>query len=170
MADYKIHESKGYFGRLEGVVNSALFGCEIPFLTSKSSGEEYARRCAGYFESLTLENETLKAVLDAAAEYLTDFLDENGDSFDYEKSSYEEMTAGSIIRLCEPVQLNFEQHDLLSEEDSPIAFALKLRLKELPDEIFEIAMREDTPVYAGEYRGVSPWNDKLLKKKWNYVG
>ncbi len=170
MADYKIHESKGYFGRLEGVVNSALFGCEIPFLTSKSSGEEYARRCAGYFESLTLENETFKAVLDAAAEYLTDFLDENGDSFEFNNSNYEQISAGSIVMLCTPEQLNFEQHDLLSEEDSSIAFALKLRLKELPDEIFEIAMREDTPVYAGEYRGVSPWNDKLLKKKWNYVG
>ncbi len=170
MADYEIHESKGYFGRLEGVVSSALFGCRVSFLTSKGSGELFARRCAAYFESLSLENDTLKAVLDAAAEYLTDFLDENGDSFEYEKSRYEEITAESIVRLCVPVQLFFEQHDLLSEEDSPIAFSLKLRLKELPDEIFEIAMREDTPIYAGEYRGVSPWNDKLLKKKWNYIG
>lgn len=170
MADYKIHESKGYFGRLEGVVSSALFGCAVPFFTSKGSGAEYARRCAEYFERLTLENDTFRVVLDAAAEYLTDFLDENSDSFELNKLNYEQISPGSIVMLCTPEQLIFEQHDLLSEEESPVAFALKLRLKELPDEIFEIAMRENMPVYAGEYRGVSPWNDKLLKKKWNYVG
>lgn len=33
----------------------------------------------------------------------------------------------------------------------------------------EIALHGDTAVYAGEFRGVSPWNEKLLKKKWNYA-
>lgn len=170
MSDYGIQESKGYFWRLEGVVNSVLFRCKVPFLTDRDGEEVFARRCAEYFESLTLENEAFRRVLNYAAEYLTDFFDEHSGEFDIDESKYEDITAESIVKLCEPVQLIFEKHDLLSDEDSPLAFSMKLRLKDLPDEIFEIAMREDMPVYAGEYRGVSPWDERLLKKKWNYIG
>lgn len=169
MSDYGIQESRGYFGRLEGVVNSVLFGCKVPFLTDRDGEEVFARRCAEYFERLTLENETFRRALDCAAEYLTDFLEENGDNFELDWANYTDITAESIVKLCAPIQLIFEKHDLLTDEDSPIAFSLKLRLKDLADEFIEIAIREDMPIYAGEYRGVSPWNEKLLKKKWNYV-
>lgn len=169
MSDYELRESGGYFGRLEGKVYSAIFGCKIPFLTSKNCGEEYARRCAEFFEGLSLSNEAFNRVLSAAGEYLVDFFDERGDEFDFITEDLSEITAEKVVELSEPVSLVFEKNGLLSDEDSPPAFSLKKRLKELPDEIFEIALREDFPVYAGEFSGVSPWNERLLKKKQNFV-
>lgn len=169
LSDYGIKESSGYFGRLEGVVFSELFGCEIPFMTVKGSEVVYARRCAEFIEKLSLDDEAVSSLFEAAADYLTDFFDEHSGEYDIDESNYEEITAESVVKLCTPGQLIFEQHDLLSEEECPVAFSMKLVLKELPDEFFEIAMRENMPVYVGEYRGVSPWNENILKKKWNYI-
>lgn len=169
MSDYEIRESGGYFGRLEGKLYSELFGCKIPFLTSKNCGEEYARRCAEFFEGLSLSDEALNRVLSAAGEYLFDFLEEHADEFEIDTAGFDEPSAEAVPEISEPVSLVFERSSLLSDDDCPPAFSLKLRIKEVPDEIFEIAMREDFPVYAGEYRGVSPCNERLLKKKHNYV-
>ncbi len=169
MSDFELRESSGYFGRLEGKVYSAIFGCKIPFLTSKNCGEEYARRCAEFFEGLSLSDEAFNRIFSAAGEYLVDFFEERGDEFDFITEDLSEITAETVVELSEPVSLAFEKNSLLSDEDCPPAFSLKMRLKELPDEIFEIAMREDYPVYAGEYGGVSPWNERLLKKKYNYI-
>lgn len=170
MSDFGIQESSGYFGRLEGVVFSELFGCDIPFITAKGSEVVYARRCAEFIEKLSLDDEAVNRLFEAAADYLTDFFDEHSGEFDIDESNYEEISAQSVVKLCVPVQLKFEQHDLLSDDECPVAFSMKLVLKDLPDEFFEIAMRENMPVYAGEYRGVSPWDERLLKKKWNYIG
>lgn len=169
MSNFEIRESGGYFGRLEGKLYSELFGCKIPFLTSKNCGEEYARRCAEFFEGLSLSDDALNRVLSAAGEYLVDFFDECSDEFDFITEDLSEITAETVVEISEPVSLVFERSGLLSDEDCPPAFSLKMRLKELPDEIFEIAMREDYPVYAGEFSGVSPWNERLLKKKHNYI-
>lgn len=169
MSDYEIRESSGYFGRLEGKLFSELFGCKIPFLTSKNCGEEYAVRCAEYFENVSLSDNVLNKLFSAAGDYLADFFEEHGDEFDFIAEDYGEITPEKVLEISEPVSLAFEKDSLLSDEECPPAFSLKMRLKELPDEIFEIAARENLPVYAGEFRGVSPWNDRILKKKWNYV-
>ncbi len=169
MSDYGLHESRGYFGRIEGKVRIELFDCEIPFMAMKDCDEIYARRCAEYIEKITCEDETLHRVFEVAADYLTDFFNEHSGEFDIDESVYESITAEDIPKLCVPFDLLFERHDLLSDEESPVAFTMKLRLRELPDEEFQIAMREDTPVYVGECRNISLWNDNLLKKKWNYL-
>ncbi len=169
MSDYSLRESEKYFNRLEGVLNSKLFGGNYRF-EAKNSEEAYAERSAKYFEELTLENNVFAELVDSGISYVMDLLDERGDEFDLGED-VDELDREGFIRLCEPVTIVFEPSEVLVEAfDLPIAFSIKMHLRAVPDELFEMAMTEHRAIYVGEYRGVSPWNDKLLKKKWNYIG
>ncbi|MCH5204555.1 MAG: hypothetical protein J1F03_07385 [Oscillospiraceae bacterium] len=167
MSDYSIHNSEKYFNRLEGVLYSKLFDLKLPFV-AKNCDEEYAKRCAEFFEALDLDSEAFSELICAGIDYVTELLDERGDEFDLGEE-FDEMTPEDFLRITAPVVIVFEKHSLLTDDDSPIGFSIQMRLREVADEFFELAMQEEKPIYAGEYRGVSPWNEKLLKKKWNYV-
>lgn len=171
--DYSLCESKAYFGCLDGRLRSPLFGRETEFLV-KGGGEAYARRCAEYFEGITAENlaeyPALNALFGALGEYVVDLLDERGEEFELGDFAYDEDTpVGDLLKALTPAGLTFERFGYLSDEECPVAFSLKLSFAPVPDELMEIALHGDVAVYAGEFRGVSPWNDKLLKKKWNYA-
>lgn len=169
MNNYFIRESERYYNRLEGILRSELFGSNVPF-EAKNCDEIYAERCAKFFEELTLENAVFSELVGAGIDYLSDLIDERGDEFELGVELDEEITAEDFLKITIPEMIVFERHELLTNEDSPVAFSVKMALRAVPDEIFELAMQEEKAVYAGEYRGVSPWNDKLLKKKWNYLG
>lgn len=169
--NYSLSENDRY-GCLEGELYSPLFGRKIRFL-AKNCDEIYAVRCAEFFETITKdtmrENAKFSALADGAAAYILDLVNENdfelGDfSFDEDAPSVE------IFKYLTPAALVFEKLKLLDDEDCPIAFSLKMSFDPVPDEAVEIALHGDVPVYAGEYRGVSPWNDRLIKKSWNYIG
>ena len=164
---FSIRSSKKHYNRLEGVVYSNLFEMKISF-EAKNCEEVYAVRCAKYFEELTFDNEAFSELVYAGIDYLNDLFDERGDEFDLGEE-FDEITPEDFLRITAPVVIVFEKHSLLTDDDSPIGFSIQMRLREVADEFFELAMQEEKPIYAGEYRGVSPWNEKLLKKKWNYV-
>lgn len=169
--NYSIKENTEFYGRLEGKVNLPLFGCGIRFHV-KGDDSVYAVRCAEFIEKITVENlreyHTLYKCFEKLAEYVVDLLDESdfdlGDAVFDEDSSVED-----LIKILSPTALVFERDTYVVEEECPIAFSLKLCLAPVPDEVMEIALHGDVPVYVGEFRGVSPWNEKLLKKKWNYA-
>lgn len=172
--NYSLCESKAYFGCLDGRLKSPLFGREIVFLV-KGRDEVYARRCAEFFEGITAENlaeyPVLNALFGALGEYVIDLLDERGEEFELGDFAYDkDSPVTDLLKVLTPVGLTFERLSLVSEEECPPAFSLKLSFTPVPDELMEIAMHGDAAVYAGEFRGVSPWNEKLLKKKWNYAG
>ncbi len=169
MSDYSFRVSEKYFNRLEGVLNSKLFGGNIPF-EAKNCDESYAKRCAEFFEKLSIENDAFFELIDGGMDYVLDLIEERGEEFDLGGDMDEEFTPERFVEITVPDVVVFERHELLTNEDSPIAFSMKMHLRAVPDETFELAMQEDKAIYAGEYRGVSPWNEKLLKKKWNYVG
>lgn len=171
--NYSLCESKAYFGCLDGRLRSPLFGGEIVFLV-KGSDELYARRCAEFFEGITAENlaeyPVLNALFGALGEYVADLIDERGEEFELGDFAYDEDSPiTDLLKVLTPASLTFERFSLLSEDECPPAFSLKLSFDPVPDELMEIAMHGDVAVYAGEFRGVSPWNEKLLKKKWNYA-
>lgn len=171
--NYSLKESADYFGRLEGRAELPLFGCAVRFHV-KGNDEVYARRCAEYFEKLTLENleeqTALYACLEALVSYVADMLDEHSGEFDLGDVVFDEHSSVSdLLRLVAPESLIFERSAYISEEECPIAYSLKLSFEPVPDEVMEIALHGDVPIYAGEYRGVSAWNEKLLKKKYNYL-
>ena len=158
-------------GCLEGELFSPLFGRKIRFL-AKNCDEIYAVRCAEYFENITLdimrENAELSKLVDGAAAYILDLVDEN--DFYLENFSFDEDSPSEeIFKFLTPAALVFEKFKLLDDEDCPIAFSLKMSFDPVPDEAVEIAIHGEVPVYAGEFSGVSPWNDRLLKKRWNYI-
>lgn len=168
---YSLRKSD-YYNCLEGEVFSPLFGRMIRFI-AKNCDDIYAVRCAEYFESVTEEfvrnDEVFSTLADGAAAYILDLTEENdfelgGFSFDENSPSVD------IFKWLTPQLLIFEKFKLLDDEDCPIAFSIKLSFDPVPDELAEIAAHGDVPIYAGEYMGVSPWNDKLLKKDWNYIG
>ena len=168
--NYSIKESADYFGDVEGKLRFTLFGCGIAFRV-KGDDVVYARRCAEYIEGITAENiaeyPAMNALFKALGRYVADLLEERGDEWELDSFTFGEDTElADVIKLLTPAGLIFERHQCLSEEDSPIAFSLKLSFDPVPDEIAEIAAHGDVPVYAGEYRGVSPWNERVLKKKW----
>lgn len=171
--NYSLRESKAYFGCLDGRLRSPLFGGEIAFL-AKSCEEVYARRCAEWFEGITAENlaeyPVVNALFGALGEYVIDLIDERGEDFELGDFVYDEDSPiTDLLKALTPVGLTFERFGYLTEEECPVAFSLKLSFKPVPDELMEIAMHGEVAVYAGEFRGVSPWNEKLLKKKWNYA-
>lgn len=171
--NYSLCESKSYFGCLDGRLRSPLFGREIEFL-AKGCEETYAIRCAEYFEGITVDNladyPVLNALFGALGEYVIDLLDERGEEFELGDFAYDEDSPiDELIKALTPAGLVFEKSGYLSDEDCPIAFSLKLSFAPVPDEIMEIALHGDIAVYAGEFLGVSPWNEKILKKKWNYA-
>lgn len=168
---YSLRESD-YYGCLEGELFSPLFGCKIRFI-AKNCDNIYAERCAKYFESVTEEfaqnDEVFSRLSDGAAAYILDLIEDN----DFELGGFafdDNSPSVGIFKWLVPQLLVFEKFKLLDDEDCPIAFSVKLSFDPVPDELAEIAAHGDVPVYAGEYRGVSPWNDKLLKKSWNYIG
>lgn len=170
---YSLCESKAYFGCLDGRLRSPLFGHEIEFLV-KGGDETYGVRCAEYFEKITAENleeyPVLNALFEALGKYVIDFLDERGDEFELGDFEYDENSpVTELLKALTPVGLTFEKFGYLSDEECPIAFSIKFSFDPVADEYMEIALHGDAAVYAGEFRGVSPWNDKLLKKKWNYA-
>lgn len=172
MKDYSL-SSTSYFNCLDGRLESPLFGRKIPFL-AKNCDDIYALRCAEYFEGITPENlaeyPALIKLFAALGEYLTDMLEERGDNFDIGDFEYDgNASVTDLLKVLSPERLVFERFGYLTDEDCPPAFSLKLSFNPVPDEIMEIALHGDVAVYAGEFRGVSPWNEKLLKKKWNYA-
>lgn len=170
---YSLRVSSSRFGCLDGRLRSPLFGREIPFL-AKGCDEVYAVRCAEFFEEINAgeleEYPVLVSLFRALGEYITDMIEERGGAFELGDFEYDEdAPITELLRYLTPDELLFERFGYLSDEECPPAFSLKLRFVPVPDEIMEIAMHGDEAVYAGEFRGVSPWNDKLLKKKWNYA-
>lgn len=170
---YSIRESSGYFGRLEGEVNLPLFGCRMLF-NIKTPDTIYASRCAEYFENITVDNlkehTALYACLEALVEYVSDLLEERGGEFELGDVFLDEgSSVDDLLKIIKPESLMFERDTYLTEEDCPIAYSIKFSLAPVPDEVMEIALHGDIPVYVGEYLGVSAWNDKLLKKKYNYA-
>ncbi len=171
--NYSIKESSDYFGWLEGEVNLPLFGCGIRFRV-KGNDNIYALRCADHLEGITAENlkehTALYTCFEALVEYVADMLDEHSGEFELGDFIFDEYSSvGDLLKIITPTGLIFERSDYVPEEDCPIAFSIKFSFVPVPDEIMEIALRGDEPIYVGEYRGVSPWNDKLLKKKFNYL-
>lgn len=171
--DYSIKQSEDFFGQLEGKVRIPLFNCGIRFHV-KGDNPIYARRCAQYIETVTSENlkeqTALYTCLEALVKYVADMLDEHSGEFELGDFIFDEYSSvGDLLKMIAPTGLVFERSDYIPEEDCPIAFSLKFSFVPVPDEIMEIALHGDEPVYVGEYRGVSPWNDKLLKKKYNYL-
>lgn len=169
--NYSIKENTDFFGWLEGKVNLPLFGCGIRFHV-KGDDSVYALRCAEFIEKITPENlrghTALYKCFEALAEYVAELIADN--DFDLGDVVFDEdSSVDDLIKILEPTALTFERDTYLSEEDCPVAFSLKLCLAPVPDEVMEIALHGDVPVYVGEFRGVSPWNEKLLKKKWNYA-
>ena len=169
--NYSLKESEKYFRALEGKLRSPLFGKELAFV-AKGCDDVYAVRCAEYFEGITPENlaehTAFHKALSALVEYLADLLDE--DDYDIGDVDFDEdSTVEDLLKLVEPTALVFEKLGLLSDDECPVAFSLKLGFLPVPDESMEIALHGDEAIYAGEFSGVSPWNDKLLKKKWNYL-
>lgn len=168
--NFSPHESDRY-NCLEGELYSPLFGRKIVFF-AKGCDSVYAVRCAEYFKTVTLDNIRTSAELsrlaDGAAAYILELVEEN----DFELGSFafdEDSPSEEIFKFLSPAGLVFERFKLLDDEDCPIAFSLKMSFDPVPDECVEIALHGDVPVYAGEYRGVSPWNDRLIKKSWNYL-
>ena len=171
--NYSLKESAGYFGRLEGSVEIPLFGCRMRFYV-KGDDEIYARRCAEHFENLTAanlaEHTALYSCLEALVIYVADMLDEHSGEFDLGDLEFDEdSTVGDLLELITPTELAFERSDYVSEEDCPIAYSIKFSFDPVPDEVMEIALHGDVPVYAGEVCGAGAWNDKLLKKRYNYL-
>lgn len=171
--NYSIRESSGYFGRLEGEVNFPLFGCRMLF-NIKTPDTIYASRCAEYFENITADNlkehTALYACLEALVRYVSDLLEERGGEFELGDAFIDENSSvEDLLKIIKPESLMFERDTYLTEEDCPISYSIKFSLAPVPDEVMEIALHGDIPVYVGEYLGVSAWNDKLLKKKYNYA-
>lgn len=171
--NYSIKESADYFGWLEGKVELPLFGCTLRFHV-KGNDEVYARRCAEYLEGITAENiakhTALQTCLEALVKYVADMLDEHSGEFDLGDVVFDEdSTVDDLLKMIEPISLTFERSSFVSEEECPIAYSIKFSFMPVPDETMEIALHGDTPIYAGESRGVSAWNEKLLKKKYNYL-
>ncbi len=154
----------GYYNAVGGVLHSARYRCDTE-LFGKKVGEGYVKRCAEYFEALP-EN-ILSALKAASAEYLNDFLEEN--EGDLDTDWLDEVTAENVMMFLVPVRLTVFPHELLTEEDAPPAFSVKLMFSPVPDTLVEWAVRGDTAVYVGEYREVNPWNEKLRTKRWNYL-
>ena len=168
--NYFLRENDRY-NCLEGELYSPLFEMKIRFF-AKNCDEIYAVRCAEYFETITkdtmCENAELSVLADGVAAYILDLIEEN--DFDLGNFSFDENSPGvEIFKYLTPAALVFERFKLLDDEDCPVAFSLKMSFDPVPDEAVEIALHGDVPVYAGEYRKVDPWNDRLLKKKWNYI-
>lgn len=153
----------GYYNAVEGVLHSDRFGCDIHLLGRKI-GEEYLIRCAEYFEALP--DNLLETLKTASAAYLSDFLEEHEGELDVGGL---EVTEENVLSLLIPVQLIAAPHELLAEEDAPPAFGMKMMFTPVSDEYVEWAVRGDTAVYVGEYREVSPWNEKIRSKEWNYL-
>lgn len=171
--NYSLKESADYFGRLEGRVELPLFGSVVRFHV-KGNDEVYARRCAEYFEGVTganLEKHTaLYTCMEALVNYVADMLDEHSGEFDLGDVAFdEESTVSDLLKTITPEIITFECSPYISEEECPIAYSIKFSFAPVPDEVMEIALHGDVAVYAGEYRGVSAWNEKLLKKKYNYL-
>lgn len=169
---YSLCESKRFNG-WEGEVYSPLFGVDISF-TAKHCEEIFVRRCAEFFEELSLERlaefPAVEAVLKALGDYLVDFLDEHRDEFDLGEFSFDkDQGVCGVLKAVIPESVSFERLVYLTDEECPVAFAMKLCFAPVPDEIMEIALHGDISVYAGEYRRISPWNESILNKKWNYV-
>lgn len=163
MSRVEITES-GYYNSSAGVLHSANYGCDVELIGRKAD-EGYLIRCAEYFEALP--EKIAQPLKSASAAYLSDFTSEHENELDIDVS---EVTEENVMSLLMPVQLTAVPHELLTEEDSPPAFSAKFMFMAVPDEFVEWAVCGDMAVYVGEYREVSPWNEKLRTKKWNYLG
>lgn len=168
---YSLKMSGRYFNAIEGELFSPLFGRKVRFL-AKNCDEIYAARCAEYFESIdeaaVRSRSELSALAEGAAAYILELIEEN--EFELDGFEFGEDTPSEeIFRSLSPLSLIFSRHPLLDDEDCPIAFALKMSFDPVPDEGVEIAVHGDVPVYAGEFRGADPWDDRLLKKSGNYL-
>lgn len=157
-------ESADYFNTIEGVLYSSRFGAEV-MLYGKNVSEEYLTRCADYFD--TLPGEISEKLRQATAAYLNDMLEEHAGEFAFDVIEFNAQNAAPFIV---PVELHTQSFRLLSEDDSPAAFSVKFAFSPVADQYIEWTVRGEQAVYAGEYIGVSPWDEKILRKSWNYVG
>ena len=117
--NYSLCESKAYFGCLDGRLKSPLFGGDIVFLV-KGNDELYARRCAEFFEGITMDNleeyPTLNALFGALGEYVIDLLDERGEDFELGDFAYDEDSPTTdLLKAVMPAGLTFERFSYLSE-------------------------------------------------------
>ena len=156
-------ESRDYFNTIEGELYSSRFNTCIR-LYGKHVGEDYLTRCAAYFEKLP--EDIMLTLCSATAEYLNDLIEEHSGEFVVEVPEFD---SGSVKTFLAPVELHTEPMKLLSEEDSPAAFSVKLVFTPVPDECVEWVVRGDSAIYAGEYHGYSPWDDRITRKSWNYI-
>ncbi len=165
--DVSLTESTNYFGSLEGVIKSHFFGCNINAV-AKKCGESYARKCAEYLDALPAE--LLDTLQRASKAYLIDLMYEHEDEYELPEdfSFDEDSPAADIMEWLSPEMIVFES-GILSDDDAPPAFSLKMMFTPVPDEYIEWVVRNDTAVYVGEYNDISPWNEKIQKKKWNYI-
>lgn len=156
-------ESADYFNTIEGVLYSSRFNMDIA-LYGKRVGEEYLTHCAEYFERLP--DDIMDKLLDSTADYLNDLIQEHAEDYDIEII---EFSARNVLTFLTPVELHTEQMRLLSEEDTPAAFSVKLEFIPVPDESVEWVVRGEQALYTGEYHGYSPWDDRITRRSWNYI-
>lgn len=161
------NESSNFYGSLEGRIRSELFGCEI-WAVAKKCGEGYARRCTAHLDSMP--DELLETLQEATLAYLIDLLDEHEGEYELPAHFFldEESSADEVMHWIKPQQIVFD-NGILSDDDAPPAFSIKLVFTPVPDEFIEWVVRDTTAVYVGEYNDISPWNEKIMKKKWNYI-
>lgn len=117
----------------------SLFGKETEFLVK--GGEVYGMRCAELFEGITADNlaeyPAVNALFKALGEYVIDLLDDRGDEFELGGFSYDEDTpVTELIKALSPVGLTFERSGLLSDEECPVAFSLKMSFSPFPTSLW----------------------------------
>lgn len=156
-------ESSDFFNTIEGMLYSSRFNMDIA-LYGKRVGEEYLTRCAEYFEQLP--DDIMDKLLDSTADYLNDLIQEHAEDYDIEII---EFSARNVLTFLTPIELHTEPMKLLSEEDTPAAFSVKLEFIPVPDESVEWVVRGEQALYAGEYHGYSPWDDRITRRAWNYI-
>lgn len=167
MKDVFFRPSANFFGSMEAELDLKLFGTRVRTI-ARRCGEVYGRRCAAYLDDLP--EKLLDTLQRATLAYLIDLLDEHEGEFELPTGLIldEDTDPAEVMHWITPVQAVLD-NGILSEEDAPPAFSIKLLFRPVPDEFLEWTVRDDTAVYVGEYADVSPWNEKIMKKKWNYI-
>lgn len=168
MREIFFKESKDYYDSLEAVIPSELFGGRMVQAVAKKCGELYARRCRQHFDNMPAD--LLDKLQRATAAYIIDLIEEHEDEFDLPAHFIfdEETPTEEVMQWIKPLLIVFDC-GILHDDDAPPAYSIKLMFAPVPDEYIEWVIRDDSMVYVGEYREISPWNEKVLKKKWNYI-
>ncbi len=167
MKDVFFKPSKDFYGSMEAEIHWSLFNRDV-WAIGRKCGEVYARRCTQHIENLP--EEMIAKLQEATLLYLIDFLDEHEDELELPTGLIldEETDPAEIMHWVRPVLITYDK-GVLSDEEAPPAISIKLMFTAVPDEFLEWVIRDNMIVYIGEYDDISPWNDKIMKKKWNYI-